>query len=95
MQINADFFAERPDKKSSSTFPRFGKPQSGGGLCPKEFSMSTGIPFDHKGLTSNLFFIKTIFSLHSCSDEDLTYILNPKTRTLVCILHQFCEEYEK
>ena len=30
-----------------------------------------------------------------CSEEDLTYILNPKTRTLVCILHQFCEEYEK
>ena len=26
--------------------------------------MSTGIPFDHKGLTSNLFFIKTIFWLH-------------------------------
>ena len=61
MKINVDFFAERPDKKSSSTFPRFGKPRSGGGLCPKEFSMSTGIPFDREGLTSNLFLSKQYF----------------------------------
>ena len=34
--------------------------------------------------------IKTIFSLLCCSEEDLNYILNPRTRTLVCMRYDMC-----